>query len=101
MSFKMNCTYNKTGNIGNVISNRHLQRHSTRHAICHRNSRKRAEYYTDGIAALNGDGDALEQEQSFSFILMFIFIFIFLGPMCFLFFVFGVIYVKVEKNMVL
>ena len=43
------CTYNKTENIGNVNSTWHLQRHSTRHAICHRNSRKRAEYYTDGI----------------------------------------------------
>ena len=77
MSFKMNCTYNKTGNIGNVNSARHLQRHSTLHAMSHRNSRKRAEYYTDGIAGLNGDGDALEQEQSFSFIFMFIIIYIF------------------------
>ena len=52
---------NKTENIGNDNITWHMQRHSTRHAVRHRNSRKRAEY-TDGIAALNGDGDALEQD---------------------------------------
>ena len=38
--------------IGNDNITWHMQRHSTRHAVRHRNSRKRAEY-TDGIAALN------------------------------------------------